>query len=120
MKKIFPFLFLFIGFNICKGQVKYYAPDSIHIFWHRDLKLTFSDYREDSVSEKYVKFMEKFNSYAFASVGIGAVLDIPEKEKDRYKKFEKFYFLPSFDRSKSYAKTKDTLLLYRTIFLSNF
>jgi len=53
--------------------------------------------------------MAKYEFSASASVGIWSILDMPEKKKDRYKKFEKVYFAPAFERTTSYTKTDDTL-----------
>jgi hypothetical protein len=92
----------------CFAQTNYPTRDSAHIFWQPDLVLTYKDYQGKPVSEVEV-MMEKYQFSAAASVGIWSILDIPEKKKDRNKKFEKVYFAPAFERTTSYTKSKDSL-----------
>lgn len=96
----------FISFSA--GQTKYITRDSVHIFWQPDLKITAEDYLGKPTDE-VLQVMNQFGFRASASVGIWSVLDIPKKKNDRYKKFEKVYFAPAFDRSSSYTQTKDSL-----------
>ena len=92
----------------CFGQNNYPTRDSIHIFWQPNLKITYNDYKCDTTKER-IKDMKQYGYYASASIGIWSVLDIPKKKKDRYKKFEKVYFAPAFERTTSAAIKNDSL-----------
>jgi len=92
----------------CIGQTNYPTRDSIHIFWQPNLKITYSDYK-GKTKPKVLEMMQKYQFSASASVGIWSILDIPKKKKDRYKKFEKVYFAPAFERTTSSALSNDTL-----------
>lgn len=108
MKNIhFTIVFLFL-YLVSFGQVNYPTRDSIHIFWQPNLKITLKDYK--GIPQKDVEeTMDKYNLTACAYVAIWSILDIPEKKRDRYKKFEKVYFAPAFNRTNSFSKTNDTL-----------
>jgi hypothetical protein len=108
MKQILAITFLIFMAITCFGQTSYPTHDSVHIFWQPNLKLTYYDYtgQPDSI---ILDMMQKYQFSASASVGIWSILDIPKKKKDRYKKFEKVYFAPAFERTTSFAKSNDTL-----------
>jgi hypothetical protein len=118
MKKLF-FLSILMAFNyrICFAQTNYLTRDSVHIFWQPNLKISFSDYKCDTTKER-IKDMKDYGYYASASVGIWSALDIPKKKKDRYRKFEKVYFAPAFERTSSAALKNDSvqLAIQKTIF----
>lgn len=82
--------------------------DSLHAFWQPDLKLTHHDYKGTETNE-VIEIMDKYDFNASASVGIWSILDTPKKKADRYKKFEKVYFAPTFEFSTSFARTTDSL-----------
>ena len=108
MKHIIISTFLTLFTLTCIGQTNYPTRDSVHIFWQPNLKITHNDYNGQT-NPKLLEMMEKYQFSASASVGIWSILDIPKKKKDRYKKFEKVYFAPAFERTTSSAKTNDTL-----------
>jgi hypothetical protein len=102
---------LFISFilieTFCNGQI-YPTRDSIHIFWQPGLKITFNDYKGSPTAQTQ-EIMDKYDISVMASVGIWSVLDTPKKKRDRYRKFEKVYFAPAFERTTSYARTNDSI-----------
>lgn len=108
MKFINILLTLTFVYSTCLGQINYPTRDSVHIFWQPNLKITYNDYKGQKNVE-LENMMEKYQFSASASVGIWSALDIPQKKKDRYKKLEKVYFAPAFERTTSYAKSNDTL-----------
>ena len=108
MKHIIISTFLTIFSLTCIGQTNYPTRDSIHIFWQPNLKITYSDYKGQT-NTQVLEMMEKYQFSASASVGVWSILDMPKKKKDRYKKFEKVYFAPAFERTTSFAKSNDTL-----------
>ena len=108
MKTILISGFFILWGLICFGQVSYPTRDSVHIFWQPGLKITDQDYK-GTPQKQIDELMAKYEFSASASVGIWSILDMPEKKKDRYKKFEKVYFAPAFERTTSYTKTDDTL-----------
>lgn len=57
------------------------------------------------------KDMEKYGYSAVASIGLWSILDIPEDPDKNYDQPERIYIAPAFERTTSYAKTKDTLEL---------
>lgn len=91
------------------GQSSYPTRDSTHIFWQPNLTITYQDYESKMPSQQLERMMDEYGFSASASVGIWSVLDIPKKKKDRYKKFEKVYFAPAFDKTTSYTKTNDPI-----------
>jgi hypothetical protein len=99
--------FLILG-QICYTQTIYPTSDSIHIFWQPEVKLSFADYK-GPLTKEVEELMVTYDFTASASVGIWSILDIPEKKKDRGKKFEKAYFAPAFERTTSYTKSDDSL-----------
>ncbi|MFZ1675968.1 MAG: hypothetical protein WAT91_01780 [Saprospiraceae bacterium] len=99
--------FIIIGQN-CFAQNNYPTSDSIHIFWQPGLIITFADYK-GPLTQEMEGFMKIYDVSVSASVGIWSILDIPKKKKDRYRKFEKVYFAPAFERTTSYAKSNDSL-----------
>lgn len=99
---------LYLTGTLCFGQTLYPTKDSVHIFWQPNVKLTSKDYQGQPTSN-IEELMSKYNFSASASVGIWSILDIPEKKKDRYKKFEKVYFAPAFEKTTSFTKSGDSL-----------
>jgi hypothetical protein len=97
----------FIILNCC-GQVIDSAHSNTHIFWQPELKITYNDYKGQPTNE-VEEMMQKYNFSAAASVGIWSILDTPKNKRDRYKKFEKVYFAPAFEKTTSFSKTNDTL-----------
>jgi hypothetical protein len=108
MKQLIIIKILSLVAFACFGQTNYPTRDSTHIFWQPGLKLAYIDYQGQPVGA-VEELMGKYQFSAAASVGIWSVLDIPKNKKDRYKKIEKVYFAPAFDRTSSYAKTNDSL-----------
>ena len=100
-------LFILIA-ALTYGQSNYPTRDSVHIFWQADTKITKDDYLGPSTN-LLDTMMAAFDFSASASVGIWSVLDVPERKKDRNKKFEKVYFAPAFERTTSYKMTDDSL-----------
>ena len=109
MKKSVLILFFSCCFcSIIFGQINYPTKDSSHIFWQPNLKITYNDYIGEPTQE-IKKIMDEYGFSASASVGIWSILDIPKKKKDRYKKMEKVYFAPAFERTTSFTETHDSL-----------
>lgn len=107
MKNILLGAFLFLSL-CCFAQSDYPTSNSTHIFWQPGVKITKADYQ--GASDPHVdSLMQKYGFWASASVGIWSVLDVPKKEKDRYKKFEKVYFAPAFEKATSYAASDDSV-----------
>ncbi len=92
----------------CYGQVTDSTSSGTHIFWQPKLKLLYKDYKGQPIN-KIEEMMQKYGFSAAASVGIWSILDTPKNKKERYKKFEKVYFAPAFDKINSFAKTDDSL-----------
>jgi hypothetical protein len=90
------------------GQNNYQTSDETHIFWQPNTKITKDDYQGQPTSQ-VDNMMDEYGFTASASVGIWSVLDIPKKKKDRYKKFEKVYFAPAFEKTTSYIRTNDSI-----------
>lgn len=111
MRKIFICGLLILWGLVCFGQGTYPTRDSIHIFWQPGLKITYQDYRGSS-QKQMDELMDKYGFSATAYVGIWSILDIPKKRKDRYKKYEKVYFAPAFERTTSYTRTNDSLQIF--------
>jgi hypothetical protein len=104
---ILVLLIRFTGFS-----QDYPTRDSVHIFWQPNVKITFEDYLLSEPQEQIKNLMEEYDFSASASVGIWAILDVPEvpkKKKERYRQYEKVYFAPAFERTTSFAQTNDTL-----------
>lgn len=107
-KLIILFCFVFVNQALI-GQQEYPTSTDTHVFWQPNTKITKDDYRGVATSQTE-KFAREYGITAFASVGIWSVLDIPKKKKDRYRKYEKVYFAPAFERTTSYvAITVDSL-----------
>jgi len=87
------------------------AESDTHIFWQSERKLTEVDFKGDGKSfEKSQVFCDSLDMCTMASIGVYAVLDIPEKKKDRGKLFEKAYFVPMFEKATSYIlKESDSI-----------
>ncbi|WP_310558367.1 hypothetical protein [Flavobacterium sp.] len=90
------------------GQNGYLTSNEAHILWQPNTKITKTDYQGQPTSQ-VDKMMDEYGFTASASVGLWSVLDIPKKKKDRYKKFEKVYFAPAFEKTTSYIRTNDSL-----------
>lgn len=90
------------------GQNNYQISNDTHIFWQPNTKITKVDYQGQPIDQAS-KMMDKYGFTASASIGIWSVLDIPKKKKDRYKKFEKVYFAPAFEKTTSFLRTDDTI-----------
>ena len=111
MKKVGTIiLFLLIG--LTGFSQEYPTRDSVHILWQPNVKITFNDYLLKEPQEEIKTLMEKYDFSASACVGIWSILDVPEvpkKKKEWYRKYEKVYFAPAFERTTSFAQTNDTL-----------
>lgn len=90
------------------GQNGYETSNETHILWQSDTRITKEDYQGQPTSQ-VDKMMDEYGFTAAASVGLWSVVDIPKKKKDRYKKFEKVYFAPAFEKTTSYIRTDDSL-----------
>ena len=95
--------FLLIS-QYCLGQNDYPTSNETHIFWQPDIKITKNDY-QGKPTIRGDEIMDEYGITSSASVGI----DIPKKKKDRYRKFEKVYFAPAFEKTTSYIRTDDSL-----------
>lgn len=110
-KSLWGILLLVLSLNSF-AQSKFTISDSTHILWQPDLKITFKDYNGCSTKQTESDYI-KYGCTASSSVGIWSILDIPEKKRDRNRKFEIIYFAPAFERTTSYAKTNDSLQIQK-------
>lgn len=108
MKQSLTTIIVYLIILNCYGQVIDSTSSNTHIFWQPELKLTYNDYKGQP-TKKIEEMMQQYNFSAAASVGIWSILDTPKNKRDRYKKFEKVYFAPAFEKTTSFAKTNDTL-----------
>lgn len=77
--------------------------------WQPGRKPTDKDYLMKAPSKRLDSLMNHHGFSASGSLGIWAVLDVPKNKKDKYRKFEKVYFAPMFEKTSSYSKTNDSL-----------
>jgi hypothetical protein len=108
MKRLISVTIFYLTATLCIGQPSYPTQDSVHIFWQPDVKLTSKDYQGQPTSN-IEELMKKYDFSASASVGIWSILDIPQRKKDRDRKFEKVYFAPAFEKTTSFTKSDDSL-----------
>lgn len=106
--KLTILLCLMLVNQVVIGQQEYPTSTDTHIFWQPDTKITKDDYRGVATSQTE-KFAQEYGITVHASVGIWSILDIPKNKRDRYRKYEKVYFAPAFERTTSYAATADSL-----------
>lgn len=93
-------LFLVLASQVVIGQNEYPTSNATHILWQPNTKITRDCYQGQPTSQ-VDKMMDEYGFTAAASVGLWSVLDIPKKKKDRYKKLEKVYFAPAFEKATS-------------------
>jgi hypothetical protein len=101
-------LLLFGNILSVVAQKLYITRDSAYICWQPGLKITSQDY-QGTPDTATTKFFAEYQISAQANVGISSVLDVPAKKSERFRKFEKVYFAPTFDRLASCIKSSDTL-----------
>lgn len=106
MKALFIVMFFCIYLK-GESQNNHTLSDSNHFCWQPGMAITHDDYR-GALTQEVEQLMTQYDFTASASMGIWSILDIPKKEKDRYKKFEKVYFAPVFERNTSYAQSNDS------------
>ncbi len=107
-KNICLSLFLFILAVNAKAQISNTTETDKHIFWQPGRKLTFNDFKGDTIGGKYKDSYKKAGLKAMSYIGLWSILDVPKKKKDRGKLFEKAYAVPAFDKAASYILTTDT------------
>ncbi len=72
------------------------------------MKITYQDYK--GVPQKEIlEMMKKYDFSTSIFMRIWSVLNIPKKKKDQYRKFEKVYFSPAFERTTSFIITYHTV-----------
>lgn len=103
----FNLLLLVITFHSF-AQTNYPTRDSVHIFWQSETKLTYEDFKGDTIGGKHKDSYKRVGLQAMSYIGLWSILDVPKKKKDRGKKLEKVYIAPAFDMTASYILTHDT------------
>lgn len=110
--KIFKILLFLLTFNFAYCQTNGRMEDSVHIFWQPNLKLNLSDFKLDGRTIEFAeKDCEKAKFCACIASNFNVIIDIPKTKKDQKKLFEKIYFVPVLEKTKSYNLTKDTILI---------
>ncbi len=89
------------------GQDAFLTSNETKILWQPNTVLSKDDY-QGTLTLHLDSLMKKYGMEASACIGIWSVLDVPKKKKDRYRKFEKFYFAPAFDRMGSTRISDDS------------
>ncbi len=101
------------SFNILLAQS---TETEKYICWSEDLSLEAEDF-QGTVGECGEEIIDRIKINASACLGVWSILDIPKRWK-RGKEYERFYFAPVLDKTKSWTTTKDSIeILKQKVYL---
>ena len=113
MKKIILIWGLFAMYEIATAQD---LDKEQYIYWQADRKLTHTDFN-GAVGGCGEILLDSIELEAAACLAIWSILDLPKNGKPGLD-YERFYFAPIFDKSKSWIKTNDSIeILKQQVFL---
>jgi hypothetical protein len=108
-KSTFILLLLCFLCSHLKGQASI-ETDSFKV-WQPNLRLSVTDFKQDTNDKTAVKYKEKIGLLAGSCVSVVRYLDVPKKKKKQGKLLEIAYFVPVWSKYQSYTFTGDSMVI---------